>query len=184
MEGELEALRLWREVWMGRKDAGNWHVSSRSRTSVERTLRLRERTRPESWENQQSWLTDYKTCACSHDSRRESRQETEQGRRSPKAEEATELPEQGAGAPPEGAGGSPWGFWPGTLLTGSRSRRSGPSWQRAKRTVQCVHGLPARRTETPASREGLRFPSWGGDWPGTGQVTVPSLAQGLAGLRH
>lgn len=60
------------------------------------------------------------------------------------------------------------------LLTGSRSRHSGLSWQHAKREQHSrVQGpaTKARLRQCPRSRVGPEcFPGWGGGWPGTGQV--------------
>lgn len=60
------------------------------------------------------------------------------------------------------------------LLTGSRSRHSGLSWQHAKREQHSrVRGpsTKARLRQCPCSRVGPEcFPGWGGGWPGTGQV--------------
>ena len=72
------------------------------------------------------------------------------------------------------AQGSPegQGWEAGTLLTGSRSRHSGLSWQRAKRTAQVGHG--------PSTR-----PAQGGTTSGEGAGAVPAgdgAGQGPPGL--
>ena len=84
----------------------------------------------------------------------------------------------GAGAPQEG-----WGPQAGALLTGSRSRHSGFSWQHAKRThrwATVVHKAGPRAA--PPAGGAWCFLCWGPGWPGTNGSEGPSLTQGLARL--
>ena len=76
---------------------------------------------------------------------------------------------------------------PVELLTGSRSRHSGLSWQRAKRTAQSgprsFHKARPRAAHSQQGGAGC-FLGWRGPGPGPGRSEGPSLFQGPARLSH
>lgn len=84
----------------------------------------------------------------------------------------------GAGAPREGQGPEA-----GELLTGSRSRHSGPSWQRAKRTAQVGRGPPTRPGPGPQHRQGGAwcFPAGEGAGQGLRGQKGPPCPKGWLG---
>ena len=73
----------------------------------------------------------------------------------------------GAGAPQEGRGSEA-----GALLTGSRSRHSGLSWQRAKKTAQVGHSPSPGRAQGSTPSRDFRAGD-GAGWGPTGQKGLP-----------
>lgn len=124
----------------------------------------------------------YKGSACVLHSRKTTQRGDSEHRREAQRQGRLWKPEWvGQGLPRRGRDARPV-----QLLTGSRSRHSGLSWQRAKRTAQSGRGPSTRPGPGPHTASGEELGAFwaGGAWPGTRQVRGPSLPQGLARLSH